>query len=79
MIAELFLKEDLKTASTLNECCLSCLNRAQMELSRDNIDEADRWVKEFQRCKRDLDQLIEKKKRFEQFEVIGGKEIANPI
>jgi hypothetical protein len=55
------LPGDMKIAAQLYECCYSCLERARMELRRDNIEEADRWVKEFQRCKRDLDELIRKK------------------
>jgi hypothetical protein len=55
------LPGDMKLAAQLYECCYSCLERARMELRRDNIEEADRWVKEFQRCKRDLDELIRKK------------------
>lgn len=68
MNPSLVLPEDFTIASTLNECCLSCLNRARMELTRDNIDEAERWVKEFQRCKKDLDKLIEKKKQYDSIE-----------
>jgi hypothetical protein len=55
------LPGDMKIAAQLYECCYSCLERARMELRSDNIEEADRWVKEFQRCKRDLDELIRKK------------------
>jgi hypothetical protein len=60
------LPGDMKIAAQLYECCYSCLERARMELRRDNIEEADRWVKEFQRCKRDLDELIRKKKEHDQ-------------
>jgi hypothetical protein len=56
------LPGDMKIAAQLYECCYSCLERARMELRRDNIEEADRWVKEYQRCKQDLDELIRKKK-----------------
>jgi hypothetical protein len=58
----LVLSKDLRLATNLYECCYSCLNRARMEFYRDNLDESERWVKEFQRCKRDLDELIRKKK-----------------
>jgi hypothetical protein len=61
------LPGDMKLAAQLYECCYSCLERARMELRRDNIEEADRWVKEFQRCKRDLDELIRKKEEHDQF------------
>lgn len=53
---------DLKQATNLYECCFSCLNRIRMEMYRNNLDEAERWVIEFQRCKEELDQLIERKK-----------------
>lgn len=52
---------DLKQAN-LYECCFSCLNRARMEMYRENLDESERWMIEFQRCKKELDQLMEKKK-----------------
>jgi vacuolar-type H+-ATPase subunit E/Vma4 len=55
------LPGDMKLAAQLYECCYSSLERARMELKRDNLEEADRWVKEYQRCKRDLDELIRKK------------------
>ncbi|MGP9043370.1 hypothetical protein [Cytobacillus kochii] len=64
MKPELVLPNDFEKASALNECCLSCLNRARLELSRDNIDDADRWVTEYHRCKRDLDKLISKRKQY---------------
>jgi hypothetical protein len=55
------LPGDMKLAAQLYECSYSCLERARMELKRDNLEEADRWVKEYQRCKRDLDKLIKRK------------------
>jgi hypothetical protein len=60
------LPGDMKLAAQLYECCYSCLERARMELKRDNLEEADRWVKEYQRCKRDLDELIRKKEEHDQ-------------
>lgn len=62
MLQKQVLKEDLKLAKALYECCYSCLNRTQLELKRGNLEEANRWVQEFQRCKNDLDKLINKKK-----------------
>jgi Holliday junction resolvase RusA-like endonuclease len=61
-LQNLVLSKDLRLATNLYECCYSCLNRARMEFYRDNLDEAERWVKEFERCKRDLDELIKRKK-----------------
>jgi hypothetical protein len=60
------LPQDRKLAAELYECCHSCLDRARMELRNDNIDAADRWVKEYQLCKRDLDKLIKRKKEHDQ-------------
>lgn len=60
------LPSDMKLAYELYECCYSCLERARMELRRDNIDEAERWAKEFLRCKRDLDELIKRKERHDE-------------
>lgn len=72
MIAEKVLPEDLKLATNLYGCCYSCLNRAQLELKRENLDEAERWVTEFQRCKRDLDKLIERKKHRDKMEKLAA-------
>jgi hypothetical protein len=63
MIASSVLPEDFKMAKNLYECCYSFLNRAQLELNKDHIGEAERLVNEFQRCKKDLDKLIDKKKQ----------------
>lgn len=65
MLQNHVLNEDYKLAETLYECSYSCLNRTQLELKSGNLDEAERWVKEFQRCKKDLDKLIDKKKKFD--------------
>jgi hypothetical protein len=56
------LPGDMKLATELYECCYSCLERARMELKRDNLEEADRWVDEFKHCKSDLDKLVRRKK-----------------
>lgn len=61
MLESKVLSQDYKLAKELYECCYSCLSKAQFELKQGNMDEAAKWVEEFQRCKRDLDALIEKK------------------
>ena len=71
MNPNLVLPNDFKTAATLNDCCLSCLRKAEIHMNNDNPDEAERWVKEFQRYKRDLDKLINKKKRFDKYMNVG--------
>ena len=65
MLQSIVLPQDFKLAKDLYECCYSCLNRAQLELKRENIDDAERWVTEYNRCKRDLDKLIVKKTNHE--------------
>jgi hypothetical protein len=55
------LPQDEKLAEKLWECSCIYLDRARVELIRNRWDEAERWVKEFERCKRDLDELIRKK------------------
>jgi phosphoserine phosphatase len=55
------LPEDKEMALKLYKCCYLYLGQAQTELSFYNFDEADRWVKEYERCKRELDELIRKK------------------
>lgn len=62
------LPKDSKAAKSLVNCCESCLERARMELHLDNLDESERWIKEFQRSKRDLEILLEKKRRYDQME-----------
>ncbi|WP_044894815.1 hypothetical protein [Bacillus alveayuensis] len=55
------LPQDEKLAEKLWECSCIYLDRARVELIRNRLDEAERWVDEFQRCKRDLDKLIKRK------------------
>jgi hypothetical protein len=55
------LSSDMKMALKLRYCCRNYLNRARTELHRNDFDETERWVDEFKRCKRDLDELIKRK------------------
>jgi hypothetical protein len=55
------LSGDLQHANELLECCDYCLARARVAQFGRNLDEAEKWVKEFLRCKRDLDELIKRK------------------
>jgi phosphoserine phosphatase len=59
------LPQDRKLAAKLYECCYLYLERALdelygLELGAD-LDEAEKWAKEFLRCKRDLDELVRRK------------------
>ncbi|MGG3893144.1 hypothetical protein [Geobacillus stearothermophilus] len=56
------LPGDMKLAAQLLDCCDYCLARARAAQFGRDLNEAEKWVKEFLRCKRDLDKLIERKK-----------------
>ncbi|ADU95322.1 hypothetical protein [Geobacillus sp. Y412MC52] len=60
------LPKDEDLALKLKNCCQLSLHRALSAAMMDRIDEAERWVKEFERCKRDLDELIKRKKEHDQ-------------
>lgn len=55
------LPGDLQHANELLGCCDYCLARARVAQFGRDLNEAEKWVKEFLRCKRDLDKLIERK------------------
>lgn len=64
------LPDDIKMARQLYECCCSCLERARLELRRDKLSEADNWITEYSRAKRDLDKLIKKKEERDRLELL---------
>jgi hypothetical protein len=55
------LPGDLQHANELLECCDYCLARARVAQFGRDLNEAEKWVKEFLRCKRDLDELVRRK------------------
>lgn len=55
------LPGDMQRAAKLLDCCDYCLARARVAQFGRDLDEAEKWVKEFLRCKRDLDELIKRK------------------
>lgn len=55
------LPGDLQHANELLECCDYCLARARVAQFGRDLDEAEKWVTEFLRCKRDLDELVRRK------------------
>lgn len=61
------LREDKELANELVQCCDYSLFRARTAFLDRSLDihgrlaEAERWMTEFQRCKRDLDELIKRK------------------
>ena len=61
------LREDKELANELVQCCDYSLFRARTAFFNRSLDihgrleEAEKWVKEFLRCKRDLDELIKRK------------------
>lgn len=66
------LKGDKEFATELVQCCDYSLFRARTAFFNRSLDihgrldEAERWVKEFLRCKRDLDELIKRKERHDE-------------
>jgi hypothetical protein len=55
------LPGDMQRAAQLLDCCDYCLARARVAQFGRDLDEAEKWVKEFLRCKRDLDELVRRK------------------
>ncbi|MBW7642588.1 hypothetical protein K1I45_05880 [Geobacillus thermoleovorans] len=55
------LPGDMKLAAQLLDCCDYATFRARTAMYSNDLAEAERWCKEFLRCKRDLDKLIERK------------------
>lgn len=55
------LPGDMKLAATLLDCCDYATFRARTAMYSNDLAEAERWCKEFLRCKRDLDELVKRK------------------
>ncbi|MBB5324679.1 hypothetical protein HNQ34_001777 [Anoxybacillus tepidamans] len=61
------LRDDKELANELVQCCDYSLFRARTAFFNRSLDihgrlaEAERWMHEFMRCKRDLDELVRKK------------------
>jgi hypothetical protein len=55
------LPQDKERALQIYRCCSLYLDRARFELQCYNFDAAEYWVREFEKCKRDLDELIKQK------------------
>ncbi|ANB62274.1 hypothetical protein [Anoxybacteroides amylolyticum] len=60
------LEKDRQLAEKIMEFGALCLHQARLEWLHDQFDEAEKWAKEFLRCKRDLDELIRQKKRHDE-------------
>lgn len=60
------LQRDITRAMCLKDRCYVALKNAQRELEANNIEKAAEWVEEFQKCKSEIDRLIEKKAIFEE-------------
>lgn len=60
------LPQDKELAEKLWGCGCIYLERARIGLVNNHWDEAERWAKEFLRCKRDLDELIKRKQKHDQ-------------
>lgn len=55
------LPGDMEHGNELLEHCKFYVSRAYMELQQGDVDAADRWVEEYRRCRRELDELIKRK------------------
>ena len=55
------LQRDITRALCLKDRCYVALKNAHRELEGDNVERAAEWVEEFQKCKTEIDRLIEKK------------------
>ncbi|AXM89355.1 hypothetical protein B379_09545 [Anoxybacillus ayderensis G10] len=60
------LENDRQLAEKLVNFGALCLLQARLEFIHDHFDEAEKWAKEFLRCKRDLDELIKRKQRHDE-------------
>ncbi|KFZ32135.1 hypothetical protein JS44_03400 [Anoxybacillus flavithermus] len=57
------LEQDKKLAEKLWECGCIYLDRARLAWVIARFDDVERWITEFQRCKRDLNELVRRKER----------------
>ncbi|MDZ7370228.1 MAG: hypothetical protein ONB12_03555 [candidate division KSB1 bacterium] len=55
------LPGDMEHGSRLLEHCKFYLSRAYLELEHGDLQSAGRWVEEYQRCRRELDELLRRK------------------
>jgi len=66
------LPQDRQLAEKLWKCGCIYLDRARVAWVNGQFDEAERWAKEFLRCKRDLDELIRKKEEHDRLVQLVG-------
>jgi len=60
------LPQDRQLAEKLWECGCIYLDRARVAWVSARFGDTERWMTEFQRCKRDLDELVRKKEEHDQ-------------
>lgn len=60
------LPGDMEHGNELLEHCKFYVSRAYMELQQGDVDAADRWVEEYRRCRRELDELLRRKREHDQ-------------
>ncbi|UYL94175.1 hypothetical protein PK52_gp34 [Geobacillus phage vB_GthS_PK5.2] len=61
-----FLPSDMERGASLLEHCKFYLSRAYLELEHGDLQSAGRWVEEYQRCRRELDELLRRKREHDQ-------------
>lgn len=55
------LPGDLEHGNSLLEHCKFYLSRAYLELEHGDVQSADRWIEEYRRCRRELEELLRRK------------------
>ncbi|AMQ22227.1 hypothetical protein [Geobacillus sp. JS12] len=60
------LPGDIEHGASLLEHCKFYVSRAYMELQQGDVDAADRWIEEYRRCRRELDELLRRKREHDQ-------------
>lgn len=55
------LPGDIEHGASLLEHCKFYVSRAYMELQQGDVDAADRWIEEYRRCRRELEELLRRK------------------
>jgi hypothetical protein len=60
------LEQDKKLAEKIWEFGCTCIDKARVEYINNRLDAAEQWAKEFLRCKKDLDELVQKKEEHDQ-------------
>ena len=61
-----FLPSDMERGASLLEHCKFYVSRAYLELEHGDLQAADRWIEEYRRCRRELNELLRRKREHDQ-------------